>query len=67
MIGQNDECVNAKWMGAFHHANSLTQQINVPNQQIIAAAFQKIHGKEPSAADVPGATIVGHGFSLSGI
>lgn len=43
----------------------VTQRINMPHQQIVAGAFEQIHGEEISAARMPGASVVGHRGSLA--
>ncbi|MFC6522160.1 hypothetical protein ACFQAT_22945 [Undibacterium arcticum] len=46
-------------------AYRVAQMINMPHQQIVARAFEKIHGEKISAARMPGASVVGHRGSLA--
>ena len=50
MLRQHHPCVNAKRVPFTHPSHRIAQQIDFPHQQIIAAALQQVHRKEPGAA-----------------
>jgi hypothetical protein len=50
-----------------YRPHRLSQQLNMPGQQVVALPLQQIDGEEIGAARVPGATIVRHGGSITAI
>ena len=61
MLGQDNPRVNHKREAVSDLANNLTEQGDMPQQQIVAVALVEIDGEKIGAAWLPGAVIVGHG------
>ncbi|ODS89053.1 MAG: hypothetical protein ABS45_16970 [Comamonas sp. SCN 65-56] len=67
VIGQHDPGVNAEGVMPPRPANRFAQGVDVPDEEVVAAPFQCVDGKEIGAARMPGATVVGHGNRMQRI
>ncbi len=60
MVGQDDPCVDPEASPSCGVHDGMLEEVQSPDQQVIAAPFQQVHGEEVGAALVPKASVIGH-------
>ena len=67
MIRQHHPAMDVEWMGGAYRADRFTQPLDVPGQEIVAAAPQEIEREEVGSARMSGASIIGYGIMISSL
>ena len=60
VLGQDDPCIDPEASPSCGVHDGMLEKVQSPDQQVVAAPFQQVHGEEVCAARVPKTSVIGH-------